>query len=576
MQVKHNNNKTMNKKRNFVAEDTEINSWEDIKPYLEDLKNREIQSGDELLNWWKNRSELEAFLSENLAWRYIKMSCDTENEALAEDFNFFVTEIEPKLSEYSDILDKKLVNSPHTKNLDSDKYFVALRSIKRNIELFRKENIPIFAEMQKETQEYGKITGAMTINYEGKELTLQQASNYLKDLDRSVRKTVYEQMNERRYADKEKLHELLDRLMEKRQKVAANAGYDNYRDYKFDAMQRFDYSIEDCSVFHNSVRETIVPLTREMQKIRKEKMQLDVLRPYDTAVDPDGKPPLKPFEKASELLDTSIEIFSKIKKRYGDYLRQMKEQSYLDLESRKGKAPGGFNYPLYESNMPFIFMNAAGNIRDVETLMHEGGHAIHSFLSSDLALTDFKQLPSEVAELASMSVELISLEHRHLFFDNADDFLRAKRHQLEGVLRVLPWVATVDKFQHELYLHPEYTHKQREALWLSVLDEFDSGLTDYSGYEHFKASAWQAQLHIYEVPFYYIEYGIAQLGAVSVWKNYKENPEKALQDFENALKLGYSKPIPEIYKAAGIEFNFSKAYMQELADFIQKELQKTV
>jgi oligoendopeptidase F len=566
----------MNKKRNFVAQDIEINSWNDVKPYVENLKNREIQSGKELLKWWKDRSELEAFLSEDLAWRYIKMSCDTENEALVEDFNFFVTEIEPKHSEYSDVLDKKLVNSPYTKDLDSDKYFVPLRSIKRNIELFRKENIPIFAEMQKETQEYGKITGAMTVTHKGEELTMQQASNYLKDLDRGLRKEVYEKMNERRYADKEKLHKLLDSLISKRQKVASNAGYNNYRDYKFDAMQRFDYSIEDCAVFHNSVRKTIVPLTRKMQKIRKEKMQIDKLRPYDTAVDPDGKPPLKPFDKAAELLDTSIEIFSKVKKQYGDYLRQMKEQSYLDLESRKGKAPGGFNYPLYESNMPFIFMNAAGNIRDVETLMHEGGHAIHSFLSSDLELTDFKQLPSEVAELASMSMELISLEHRQLFFDTEDDFLRAKRHQLEGVLRVLPWVATVDKFQHALYLQPEHTHERREELWLSILDEFDSGLTDYSGYEHYKAAAWQAQLHIYEVPFYYIEYGIAQLGAVSVWKNYKENPEKALKDFENALKLGYSKPIPEIYKAAGIEFNFSKGYMQELADFIQKELQKTV
>lgn len=564
----------MIKKRNFVAEDIEINSRDDIKPYAEDLKNREIQSGDDLLKWWKDRSELESFLEEDAAWRYIKMSCDTENKSLAESFNFFVSEIEPMLSEYSDWWDKKLIHSPYLSELDTQKYFVPLRSVKRNIELFRKENIPIFSEIQKETQAYGKISGAMTIEYQGQELTMPQASNYLKDLDRDVRKTVYEKMNERRLKDSEKLNNLLDRLMAKRRKIAENCGYSNYRDYKFDAMQRFDYSIDDCMTFHNSVRETFLPLTKKMQETRREKMQSDKLRPYDTSVDADGKPPLKPFEKASELLDKSIRIFSRVKEKYGKFLQQMKDEGYLDLESRKGKAPGGFNYPLYESNMPFIFMNAAGSIRDVETLMHEGGHAIHSFLSSDLEPVDFKQLPSEVAELASMSMELISLEERRLFFDSDEEFKRAKRHQLEGVLRVLPWVATVDKFQHELYLQANHDHEQREEIWLKTLDEFDTDMVDYSGYEAFKANAWQAQLHIFEVPFYYIEYGIAQLGAVSVWKNYKENPKKALKAFEEALKLGYSKPIPEIYKTAGIEFNFSKDYMQELADFVEQELEK--
>ncbi len=250
----------------------------------------------------------------------------------------------------------------------------------------------------------------------------------------------------------------------------------------------------------------------------------------------------------------------------------MKKNSYLDLESRKGKAPGGFNYPLYESNIPFIFTNATGNLRDVETLMHEGGHAVHSFLSSNLELVDFKGLPSEVAELASMSMELISMSAWDEFFDNEEDLKRAKRHQLEGVLKVLPWIAIVDKFQHLLYLTPDHNSEEREKIWKETAAEFGSKIIDKQGYEKYFDSAWQRQLHIFEVPFYYIEYGIAQLGAIAVWRNYFNNKETALNNFENALKLGYSKPIPEIYKTAGIEFNFSAEYIGELMDFVEKQL----
>ncbi|MEA2041480.1 MAG: M3 family oligoendopeptidase [Bacteroidota bacterium] len=564
----------MKKERNFIKQDIKVDSWAVIEPYLDNLVFREINSSEELLQWWKDRSELEAFLSEDMAWRYIKMSCDTENDELAENFNFFVNEIEPKASEYSDTLDKKLIQNKYADSLDSDKYFIPMRSIKRSIEMFRKENIPIFSALQKEIQEFGKISGAMSVTQNGEEMTLQKAANFLKDTDRAVRKEIYEKINNRRYEDKDQLNNLLDKLIKKRQQVAENTGYKNYRDYKFDAMHRFDYTVDDCRAFHNSVKETILPLTKKIQETRKEKMGLKNLRPYDMAVDPDGKKKLEPFSTSAELIEKSIEIFSKIKPQYGEYLSTMKKEGFLDLESRKGKAPGGFNYPLYESNIPFIFMNATGNIRDVETLMHEGGHAIHSFLSSDLEPVDFKSLPSEVAELASMSMELISLEHRNLFFDNEDDFIRAKRTQLEGILHTLPWVAIIDKFQQELYLNPEHSHEERKQLWNGIMNEFSTGIVDNSGYEKFRDIAWQKQLHIFEVPFYYIEYGFAQLGAVSVWKNYKENPKKALKDYEAALKLGYSKTIPEIYKTAGIAFNFSKEYIGELAEFVQKELEQ--
>jgi len=291
-------------------------------------------------------------------------------------------------------------------------------------------------------------------------------------------------------------------------------------------------------------------------------------------VDLDLKPPLKPFETPEELINKTIACFTSVKPVYGEYLKEMKEKGFLDLDSRKGKAPGGYNYPLYESNIPFIFMNAAGNFRDVTTIVHEGGHAIHSFLSGDLEIVEFKDLTPEIAELASMSMELISMEHWNHFFDNEDELKRAKRMQLESLIKVLPWIATVDRFQHWLYNKPDHGIEDRIENWTKIARQLSSTVIDWQGCEWNFINSWQKQLHIFEVPFYYIEYGIAQLGAIAIWKNYKENPEKALSDFENALKLGYSYPIPKIYETAGIQFDFSVEYISELMEFVTMELEK--
>lgn len=559
-------------KRNFIPTDFSISKEEDILPFFEDLKNRKINSVEDLKKWWTDKSETEAFLEENMAWRYIKMTCNTEDEKLTEDFNVFVKDIEPLVSEYSDIFDGKLLQTPFLNDLNKEKYDIVVKKVKRSKELFRTENIPLFSELQQKEREFGVISGAMTVTYKGEEMTLQKAGNFLKDSDRNVRKEVFELIQKRRIKDEEKLDVLLSDLIEKRQKIAENAGFDNFRDYMHSALKRFDYSIDDVITFHNSIKETVLPLIVEILEKRKEKLAYDVLKPYDTLVDPDLKPALKPFKNGDELIDKAIKVFTKIRPQYGEYLKIMKENSYLDLNSRKGKAPGGYNYPLYESNIPFIFMNATGNQRDLETMMHEGGHAVHSFLSSNLELVDFKDLPSEVAELASMSMELISSEYWDVFYDNEDDLKRAKRTHLEGVLKVLPWIATIDKFQHLLYLTPHHTTQERKEIWDNVSQEFESKLIDWTGYEKYRLIFWQKQMHIFEVPFYYIEYGIAQLGAIAIWRNFKNNPEKALNNYEKALKLGYSKSIPEIYKTAGIEFNFSKNYIAELIKFVKTEL----
>lgn len=560
-------------KRTFVSAELQIKSWDDVRPYFERLNAFVIDSDAAMKTFLAHRSELEAVLEEDMSWRYIKMTCDTTNEDLRNSFNVFVTEIDPEIQKYSNLLDKKCLESPYFQNLSGD-YRIMKRALQQRESLFREENVPLIADLQTMEQEYGNITSQMTIEYEGTK-TMQQAAVYLKNTDRTVRETVYKLMQERRLQDEDVLNKNLSEMITKRHQVALNAGFENFRDYKFKSLCRFDYTKEDCFAFHNAIQKSVPPLLSEMHKERKRKLNVDVLRPWDLDVDPEQKEALHPFRNTKDFVAKTIACFTEIKPFYGQCLQLLSDNGYWDLESRVGKAPGGYNNPLYESNVPFIFMNAAGTLHDVETLVHEGGHAIHSIVSADLPLVEFKDLPSEVAELASMSMELISMEHWHIYFSNDEDLKRAKKAQLEGVLSVLPWIAIVDKFQHWLYEHPTHTAEQREAQWLEIVQQFDGEkVVDWSGLEHIRKCMWQKQLHIYEVPFYYIEYGFAQLGAIAIWKHYKENPQQTLEQYEAFMKLGYTQSIPVIYKAAGIEFSFSYEYVKELTDFVYNEIKK--
>lgn len=559
-------------KRPFIGEEFDLKKWEDVQPFFENLKNREINSPEDLKQWFSDRSEIESYLSENFAWRYIRQTCDTANTGLINALQFFITEIQPKLAEYGNALDKKVVDNPYLSELTDPGFAITLRGMKKAIEIFRDENIPLITDMQTEERKYGAIAGAMTVTLDGEEMTLQRAADRLQSTDRNVREEAWRAIAERRYEDRGKLDELLNKLVSLRDEVGRNAGFSNYRDYMFAAMGRFDYTPQDCFNFHGSVKKAIVPILNEMAAERKAALQLDALRPWDTKVDPKGLPPLKPFETGEELLDKTIRAFSRLDPFLGDCLRIMKTMKHLDLESRKGKAPGGYNYPLDEIGVPFIFMNATSNLRDMVTLLHEGGHAVHSLVTRDLALNSFKHTPSEVAELASMSMELITMDFWDEFFTNEEDLKRAKITHLESIIETLPWVATVDKFQHWMYENPQHTPEQRTEAWVRIYEEFTDSVMDWSTLENFKKYLWQRQLHIYEVPFYYIEYGIAQLGAIGVWKNYRENPAAGLKGYLDALKLGYTATIGEIYQAANIPFDFSERHIAELMQFVRDEL----
>jgi oligoendopeptidase F len=561
------------KKRAYIPQDLEI-KWDNLQPILNELLSRDIDNVHELEKWLKDKSELEAALEEDFAWRYIKMSCDTANEQLVKDFQYFATEIEPKISPIANQLNQKFNDSPFIEELDQEKYFVFIRSVRKAIEIYREENVELLTRLQVTQQKYQSITGAMSVMINDQEYTLEQAANFIKDTNRGVREHAWKTIQQRRLVDKDDLNILFDELIAMRHQVALNAGFENYRDYMFQALGRFDYTPQDCYHFHEAIEKQVVPILKEQADKRAELLGIDQLKPWDLDVSTTGKTALKPFKSGAELIDKSIDCFSAIDPKLGQMLTIMKANNLFDVESRKGKAPGGYNYPLAETGAPFIFMNSANSLRDLTTMVHEGGHAVHTFLTADLELNDFKHCPSEVAELASMSMELISMDNWDIYFDNEEDLIRAKKEQLVDVLKTMPWVAVIDQFQHWIYTNPDHNAADREEAFKQIYTRFGAGFADWDGLEHEFGNIWQKQLHLFEVPFYYIEYAIAQLGAIAIWKNYKENPERALKQYLAALSLGYSKPINEIYETAGIKFDFSLNYIQELASFVKDELNK--
>jgi oligoendopeptidase F len=567
--------KLVRNERYFLPNDFVLSTWEDIAPYFNTLLSANFNSKEEFITWLKNRSELDAFLEENLAWRYIRMTIDTRIKELSDSYQFFVTEIQPKLAPLEDQLNKKMLESQFLNDLKKEEaYSIYIRSVETAVALFREENISLEAEVNEKSQLFGSISGAQSIEYNGETITMQKASSLLKEPEESLRKEIFEKISSRRKEDIDKLDSLYTELIQLRNKIAVNAGFENFRDYKFQSLGRFDYTKEDCFNFHESIEKFIVPISKQIQQKKLELLGKDKFKPWDTAVDPEGKAPLKPFKTGNDLLQGTLRIFKRMDEYFSKCLVSLEEMKHLDLESKPGKAPGGYNYPLYEIGAPFIFMNAVGTHRDLITMIHEGGHAIHSFISRDLELTAFKNLPSEVAELASMSMELLTMEHWDEFYEDKNDQNRAMKEHLEDVLGVLPWIAQIDAFQHWVYENPSHSVEERKNEWKSLSTRFGTGLTEWSGYEETRDTSWQRQMHLFEVPFYYIEYGIAQLGALGIWKNSQSNYNKAISDYKNALALGYSKSIVEIYNTAGVTFDFSSKNISSLAQFVSNELKK--
>ena len=556
---------------NFIVE-----NWNGLQPFFTELLNRNINNKTELETWLLNLSELQAVISEDACWRQIKMTCDTTNKELEDAYTFWCTDIQPNYQTASDAINKKLLACTFIAELDKNLYNNYLRSVEKDIKIFTEKNVELQSKESMLAQQFGSISSKMSIEVNEKEYTLQQAAKFLKQSDRNLREEVFTKVANRRLQNETELNKLFDKLLNIRAEIATNAGFDNYRDYKFTELGRLDYTQEDCFAFHDAIKKYILPLVDKIYAYKKTKLQLPVLKPWDVDAEPIGTIQLDPFIDGKDLIEKSIAVFNQLNPDFGKALKTMQSMNHLDLDSRKGKAPGGYNCPLAETGVPFIFMNAAGTADDVITMMHEGGHAMHSFLCHDLQLSAFKEYSMEMAELASMSMELMSMNYWDIFYKNKEELNRAKAEELERVLTILPWIAIIDKFQHWLYTNVGHTIAQRTEKWNNIVKEFSTAFIDWTGFEHYHSIYWQKQLHLFEVPFYYIEYGIAQLGAIGMWKQFNENPNQALHNYQKALSLGYTKGLKELYQTAGIDFDFSKEKVNELSSFVNEEMEKII
>jgi oligoendopeptidase F len=560
--------------RTFVPEKIDLGDWPQIAPLFGQLENRaaSAKSAADLEKWLLDWSELNAALDEEASRRYIAMTCHTDNADAEKAYLHFVENVEPQLKLRQFALEQIYVAHPQFNQLPKARYEVFTRDVKNHVTLFRPENVALETEEAKLSQQYQKLIGAQTVKFRGEEKTLVQMGRYLEEPDRALRQEAWELVAQRRLQDADKCEEIFDELIKLRTQIAKNAGFENYRDFMFRKMGRFDYTPENCFQFHDAVEKEIVPAVREIQNERKRQLKLEKLRPWDLAVDPQNRAPLKPFAEVGGMVSRSQKIFNHLDGELATNFRQMQDLKLLDLDNRKGKAPGGYQSTLAEARVPFIFMNAIGLQRDVETLLHEAGHAFHAQATRDEDLYAYRGAPIEFCEVASMSMELLGNEFLEEFYPVAEAN-RARKTHLEGIIGFFPWMATVDAFQHWIYTHASHTRAERKAAYLQLMDRF-GGDVDFSDYEKVRAHSWHRQLHIFIHPFYYVEYGIAQLGALQVWANSKRDKAKALNDYKKSLALGGSRPLPELFAAAGCKFQFDDATIRPLIHLASTELKK--
>jgi oligoendopeptidase F len=548
-----------------------MGDWAQIEPLFQALQERAITSVEELEAWLADISELSAVIAEERTKRYIAMTRQTDDPAREAAYQEFIEQIEPKVKPHWHALETLYLAMPSRRLLPMALYGVMDRIVENDVAIFRDANVPLETQDALFMKDYQKRSGAMTIRYHGEELTLQQAAKHLEEPDRSVRQEAWKLVTARRLQDKDALEDLYDKMVVLRTRIAVNAGFENYRDYTFRRRRRFDYTPEDCFRFHAGVERAAVPLIRQILEHRQRLLGVDRLRPWDVMVDPRHRPPLRPFATMNELIAGTEEVFRRVDSSLGDLFHFMWEEKLLDLDSRKGKAPGGYQSTLHEKRWPFIFGNAVGRDDDIRLMLHEGGHAFHTLASREQPLIHYRTTPYEFAEVASMSMELLASRHLDVFYRNPDDCQRSVRATLEDAVTILPWVATIDAFQHWVYTHPTHTRDDRRRIWGETYRRFNP-VVDWSGYEEALDFAWHRQLHLFLSPFYYIEYGIAETGALQIWVHSLSNHREAVERYWQALAIGGSKPLPRLFEAAGATFSFDYETLAPLMDAVADEL----
>jgi len=556
--------------RRFLPETVDLTDWNQVGKYFDGLRLRDLGSVQDLRGWLDDYSELFVAMSEAASIRYVRMTEQTDREDYRAAYLSFVENIEPKVKVAQFNLNRKFVESRFRGSLPPEDYLVLDRKIENSVRLFRDENLELEIEEKKLAQRQQSIAGSMSVSYDGRERTMPEMSKYLELPDRARREESWRLTQGRMAKDRDQMDEIFDGMLKHRDGIARNAGFENYRDYSFVAHERFDYGPEECFNFHDAVEKAIVPLVREVHRTRQKEMGLDSIRPWDLLVDTRGRAPLRPFKTTAELVRGCERVFERVDPAFAEQFRTMARLGLLDLESRPGKAPGGYNTEFLDLRLPFIFMNSVGRDQDVRTLLHESGHAFHVFEMRDRGLHYLYRsdnTPTEIAEVASMSMELLGGEHLlGAFYDDADA-ARSRRDHFVSIASLLPWIATIDSFQHWLYTNPGHSRDARRDAWVRTYDRFGPGV-DWGGLEAEKRSYWQRQIHIFQSPFYYIEYGIAQLGALGVWSRYLLDPQATVGAFRDALALGGSRPLPELFNRAGLTWDFGagsvEAYGMEL------------
>jgi oligoendopeptidase F len=556
----------------WLPEGVELKTWEQIEPWYQKLLAQPVRSASELEQWLTASGELNAAVGEEGTKRHIAMTCQTDDPEREAAFLAFVRDIEPKLKPLLNEIRNRYLDAPERSQLARARYAVFDRALENRRVLFREANIPRETQLAELEQQYQKISGAMTVNFRGEERTLAQMAPFLEETDRSVRKEAWELCGLRRLQDRETLDNLFDQMKALRIDIAHEAGFADYVEFAFRNRERFDYGPADTLRFHEAVEHVVVPLAKQIQKDQQQSLGVEALRPWDLSVDRLGRPPLKPFDDVEKLAAGTETTFRDVDPELGDQFAFLHARQLLDLANRKGKAPGGYQTTLEAARLPFIFMNAVGLDSDLRTLLHEGGHAFHTLASRGEPLAAYRESPLEFCEVASMSMELLGARQLDAFYNRAESD-RSNRKLLEGIVLILPWIATVDAFQHWIYRHPDHTREERKAAWRDLLERF-GGIVDHSGYEEARDHSWHRQLHIFLYPFYYIEYGIAQLGALQVWQRSLSDRPGAVADYKKALALGGSRPLPELFAAAGIRFDFSEQIIGPLMETIRQELEK--
>ncbi len=543
-------------------------SWPEIEPYYLDLAARELRPDNvtTFLSDWTRLAERVDELQQRL---YLATTLNTADAAAEQRFHTFLDHIYPATQAAEQRLKEKLLTS----GLEPAGFDLPLRKMRTEAAIFSPANLPLFTEEQKLANQYNKIIGAQTVQWQGQERTLLQLQPVYQETDRARREEAWRLSAARQLADRAAINELWQKFLALRRQLAANAGCADYRAFRWQQLLRFDYTPADCLSFHQAIEAVAVPAAARLYEKRRRRLGVETLRPWDLSVDPLGQPPLRPFQDVKTFQAKTAAIFHQVDPQLGAYFDLMIRHNLLDLDNRKNKAPGGYCTAFAAAKQPFIFMNAVGLHDDVQTLLHEGGHAFHVFETRSLPYFQQLQVGMEFAEVASMGMELLASPYLTAqaggFYSEAEA-ARARIEHLEGIIQFWPYMAVVDAFQHWVYEHPAAAANPAncDAQWAALWARFMPGV-DWSGLEAEMVTGWHRKGHLYDVPFYYVEYGLAQLGAVQVWRNALSDPAGAVARYRQALALGGTASLPQLYAAAGAKFAFDAATLQEAVSLIE-------